>query len=92
MTSAESIRELLGKSSVDLPEGAESGTGPDPATPHQAHARLMRGRPSMACGRSELIQAFLGADTHLVNNRERRDPALVLNIANPDRVDFVGMA
>ena len=46
----------------------------------------------MACGRSELIQAFLGADTHLVNNRERRDPALVLNIANPDRVDFVGMA
>jgi len=50
--------EPLNKSIVDLSEGAESGAGPDSATPHQAHVCLMRGKPSLACGRSELNQTF----------------------------------
>ena len=59
--------EPLNKSILDLSEGAESGAepapdlirGPDSATLHQAPACSIRGKPSMAWGRSELVQTFL---------------------------------
>ncbi len=46
------------KSILDLSEGAESGAGPDSATLHQALACSIRDKPSMAWGRSELVQTF----------------------------------
>ena len=48
----------LNKSILDLSEGAESGAGPDLATLHQALACSIRDKPSMAWGRSELVQTF----------------------------------
>ena len=53
------LNELPNKSIVDLSEGTEFGAelapdlirGPDSATPQQAHACLLRGKPSLACGR-----------------------------------------
>ena len=53
---APGLKGTSDKSILDLSEGAESGAepapdlirGPDSATPHQAHACSMRGKPSMA--------------------------------------------
>ena len=58
LSGATLAREPPNKSILDLSEGAESGAGPDSATLHQALARSIRDKPSMAWGRSELVQTF----------------------------------
>lgn len=76
----------------DLPEGAESGVGGDPATPHQAYARLLRGKPSMACARSGFVLASRGAEKPLVDCRERFASAFKSDSANPASLDSSGAA
>lgn len=88
MTVSEFAREPKDRSVADLPEGAEPDVGEDPATLHQAYARLMSGKPFMGCGRSGFIQTSRGAGTSLVNYREWCDSTFVSNIANPGNMDF----
>jgi lipopolysaccharide transport system ATP-binding protein len=43
-------------------------------------------------GSYSISTALVSTDTHLVNNYEWRDLALVFKVANLSRVDFVGTA